>query len=172
MLTGDAIRKRLGNDIIINPFNKDNLNPNSYDLTLHDIMATYDNTVIDIKEEQPITTFRIDKESPTILYPFNLYLASTIEYTETYNLIPLIDGVSSLARCGLSVHKTAGFGDIGFNGYWTLEITVVKPLKIYAGIPICQISYRKPVGDIITTYEGKYQNNKGLQASKSYAAFR
>ena len=36
ILTGKEIKKRMGNDIVIEPFSDDQLNPNSYNLKLHD----------------------------------------------------------------------------------------------------------------------------------------
>lgn len=36
--------------------------------------------------------------------------------------IPMLEGRSSIARLGLFVHITPGFGYVGFKGYWTLEI--------------------------------------------------
>jgi AraC-like DNA-binding protein len=42
ILSGDEIRQQLGANIIIEPFVADQLNPNSYNLTLHDeIMTKY-----------------------------------------------------------------------------------------------------------------------------------
>jgi dCTP deaminase len=58
------------------------------------------------------------------------------------------------------VIATAGFGDIGFSGNWTLEIDVVQPVKIYAGIEICQIFYHTTLGGLTKTYKGKYQGSK------------
>lgn len=170
MLTGVEIKKRLNKDIKITPFNEKNINPNSYDLTLHNKLAVYQDRVIDAKINNAINSFRIPSlddsiEKPFIMMPNNLYLARTVEYTETQNLIPCITGKSSLGRLGITVHQTAGFGDIGFKGYWTLEIVVSHPVKIYAGMKICQIYYHLPEGDI-TRYNGKYQNNNGLQANR------
>jgi hypothetical protein len=69
------------------------------------------------------------------------------------------------------VHVTAGFGDIGFCGQWTLEISVIKPIKIYSRIECCQIYYNTIHGDIIN-YNGKYQKAKEIQGSKIYQEFK
>ena len=76
-----------------------------------------------------------------MLQPNQLYLGRTVERTETHNLVPMIEGRSSIGRLGLFVHVTAGFGDVGFCGYWTLEMFAVQPVRIYAGVAICQIFY-------------------------------
>jgi dCTP deaminase len=72
----------------------------------------------------------------------------------------MIEGRSSIGRLGIRIHATAGFGDIGFSGNWTLEIDVVQPVKIYAGIEICQIFYHTTLGGLTKTYKGKYQGSK------------
>ena len=98
--------------------------------------------------------------------PGNLYLAETAEYTETRGpLVPCLQGRSSLARLGLEVHRTAGFGDTGFCGKWTLEMTVVRPLWVYGGMKVCQIYYLPAVGEV-TPYAGKYQGQTGATASR------
>ena len=101
-----------------------------------------------------------------ILMPGILYLGSTIERTFTDKYVPMLNGRSSVGRKGLTIHVTAGFGDIGFNGKWTLEMTVVHPLKVYAGDEICQISFINPVGDTSYQYNGRYQNQTGVVDSK------
>ena len=80
----------------------------------------------------------------------------------------MIEGRSSIGRLGLFVHVTAGFGDVGFAGYWTLEMFAVQPVKIYPGVSICQIFYHEISGDVEEYKSGKYQNNSGIQPSLLY----
>lgn len=76
------------------------------------------------------------------LVPGRLYLGATHEWTSTSNLVPWIDGRSSLGRLGISVHVTAGRGDVGFSGKWTLEIFVVEPVLLYCDdVAKCQVTY-------------------------------
>ena len=84
-----------------------------------------------------IEFLKIPKEG-LLLQPGTLYLGRTLEYTETHGMVPMLEGRSSVGRLGLFVHVTAGFGDIGFCGYWTLEMFAVQPVRIYAGVAICQ----------------------------------
>jgi dCTP deaminase len=63
------------------------------------------------------------------------------------------------------VHVTAGFGDVGFCGYWTLEMFAVQPVRIYPGVPICQIFYHQICGDITEYRSDKYQHNHDIQPS-------
>lgn len=105
-------------------------------------------------------------EEGYVLLPGTLYLGETMEYTETYGFVPNIDGRSTTGRLGIEVHRTAGFGDNGFNGKWTLEITVTHPVIIYPGMEIGQLYYETIEGDTSMTYNGKYQNQQGVQAAK------
>ena len=68
-------------------------------------------------------------------------------------------------------HVSAGFGDIGFKGSWTLEMVVAQPVRIYPGMRIGQIYWHKPVGEVTDYYHGKYQGQRGIQPSKLYEDF-
>ncbi len=106
-----------------------------------------------------------------VLTPNQLYLGRTVERTETHNYVPMIEGRSSIGRLGLFVHVTAGFGDVGFCGYWTLEMFAVQPVKIYPGVPICQIFFHE-ISGLITEYASdKYQHNRDIQPSLLFREF-
>ncbi len=171
ILSGLEIKKRLGKDIHIDPFNKNQLNPNSYNLKLHDKLMYYNDAVFDMKKPLNTTRIVIPKEGLT-LKPNKLYLGRTKEYTKTKNLVPMLEGRSSVGRLGLFVHITAGFGDVGFEGYWTLEIFCVQPVKVYPGVEICQIYYHSLNGDYETYVSNKYQKNKSIQPSMIYKDFK
>ena len=170
IISGREIKRRLGTDIKITPFNERQLNPNSYNLRLHDQLMIYQEATLDMKQNNPTTSITIPEEG-MVLEPGKLYLGRTIEHTQTDNLVPLIEGRSSIARLGLFIHITAGFGDVGFCGYWTLEIFCVQPIRIYPHIEICQIFYHTIEGDFDTYCSCKYQNNTGIQSSKLYTEF-
>jgi dCTP deaminase len=167
ILSGDEIRKNLGTNISIDPFDPSRLNPNSYNLTLHDELLVYEEVVLDMAEPNRTRRIRIPKEG-LVLTPQHLYLGRTAERTETHNLVPMIEGRSSIGRLGLFVHVTAGFGDVGFCGYWTLEMFAVQPVRIYPGVPICQIFYHQVAGDIVEYQSDKYQHNRDIQPSLFY----
>ena len=161
----------MGKDIAIEPYDPGQLNPNSYNLRLHDELLVYDEPVLDMKKENKASKIKI----PTAglkLETGRLYLGRTVEYTRTNNLVPMLEGRSSIGRLGMFVHVTAGFGDVGFKGYWTLEIFVIQPLIIYPFIEICQIYYHHIDGTYQTYQSGKYQNNKDIQPSKLFEDFR
>lgn len=163
ILTGQEILSRIGGDIEIDPFDPARLNPNSYNLTLHDELMVYEEVVLDMAKANRVRRISIPKEG-IILSPNQLYLARTVECTRTRNLVPQIEGRSSVGRLGLFVHVTAGFGDVGFHGYWTLEMFAVQPVRVYAGTAICQIIYHQLTGPV-QEYCSKYQHNRDIQPS-------
>jgi len=170
ILSGLEIKQRLGKDIIIEPFNDKQLNPNSYNLRLHNELLTYNETMLDMKRDNPAHRVIIPPEG-LVLIPGKLYLGRTLEYTGTNNLVPMLEGRSSVGRLGLFVHITAGFGDVGFKGYWTLEIHCIQPIRIYPEVEICQIYYHTITSNFERYNSGKYQNNKDIQTSKLYIDF-
>ena len=163
ILSGQEIAARLGGDIKIEPYNPSALNPNSYNLTLHDELMVYEEVVLDMAKANRVRRIPIPREG-IVLSPNQLYLGRTAERTETRNLVPQIEGRSSVGRLGLFVHVTAGFGDVGFCGHWTLEMFAVQPVRIYAGVPICQIFYHELTGKF-DEYDSKYQHNRDIQPS-------
>lgn len=170
ILSGKEIKRRLGSDIIIEPFNDRQLGPNSYNLRLHHELLMYDTPVLDMKQKNEVKRLEIPKEG-MILQPGVLYLGRTVEYTKTLSCVPMLEGRSSIGRMGLFIHITAGFGDVGFSGFWTLEMFCVQPIKIYPEVEICQIFYHTIEGDYIHYSSNKYQNNCGVQPSLLYKDF-
>jgi dCTP deaminase len=164
ILSGHEIQRQLGRNIVIDPFNEGQLNPNSYNLTLHDELMTYEELVLDMRKANRVRRITVPPEG-LVLNPNQLYLGRTIERTETHNLVPMIEGRSSVGRLGLFVHVTAGFGDVGFCGYWTLEMFAVQPVRIYPGVSICQIFYHQIAGDFTEYASDKYQHNRDIQPS-------
>ena len=167
ILTGKEIEKRLGSDIVIEPYNEDQLNPNSYNLRLHNELMVYTSDVLDVKQKNPTQTIVIPEEG-YVLEPGQLYLARTAEYTETHGLVPMIIGRSSVGRLGITAHITSGFGDIGFCGCWTMQLTCVRPVRIYPDMRICQIFYHSVLGEYEEYNSGKYQGSDGIIPSKLY----
>lgn len=154
--------------IVIDPFDRARLGSNSYDVALGPRLLVYETeepilrpdgrvffpgapTILDVRKQNPTMTVDIP-ESGIVLHPGQLYLGSTIERTESHDFVPVLCGKSSLGRLGLSVHVTAGFGDVGFCGAWTLELMVVRPLRIYAGMPVAQIAWHTVEGLVLRPY--------------------
>ncbi|KNF07703.1 deoxycytidine triphosphate deaminase [Gottschalkia purinilytica] len=170
ILSGKEIENRLEKDIFIEPFNPKQLNPNSYNLKLYNELLVYEDNILDMKKENKAKSIIIPEEG-IVLEPNKLYLGRTKEYTRTENLVPMLEGRSSIGRLGLFIHVTAGFGDVGFSGYWTLEIHCIQPIRIYPDIEVCQIYYHSIEGDYEKYSSGKYQNNTGIQPSLLFKDF-
>jgi len=198
VLLGSAINDNITNGkIIVEPFNKDNVGPNSIDVTLYNKLITYVECDIewnghnyyvlekkstldylDMKKE--IQTYELTiPEEGLILTPGILYLGCTNEKAGSEYFIPMYEGRSSMARLGIQSHLSAGFGDINFKSNWTLEITVVHPTKIYPDIRIGQVYFhevneesRLKLLNMNKQYSGKYTNQIEPQKSKSYLDFK
>jgi dCTP deaminase len=140
--------------IKIEPFDLNCLGTNSYDIHLGKYLAEYVSTELDCKKHHELKTWEITEEG-FVLQPNTLYLGATMEYTETLAHIPFIEGKSSIGRLGINIHATAGKGDIGFCNHWTLEISVLQPIRVYAEMPIGQIIYFEPSGEISNLYNTK-----------------
>lgn len=185
MITGSEILKRVNEGTIqITDFDIKRLNPNSYNLRIGDKIGYYpmneycEYAYSDFERKHPIyylDTMRKNTmkyvpipEDGLVITPGLLYLANTMETVTCGDLIPSLSGRSSMARLGVEIHRTAGFGDIGASMKWTLEITVIHPVKIYPGQELCQIYFEIPQGDTDIKYIGKYQYADGIVPSKSY----
>ena len=155
------------------------LGPNSYDLRIGKDLVVYD-----LGKEQSLSGYPIDPRlyfldagaknatrqleippSGYILTPGTLFLAKTVEYTESHNVVPYIDGRSSAGRLGIFLHVTAGRGDRGFCGNFTCEIAVVHPVRIYPNLPLCQITFH-PITPRGWSYQGRYQGSHDVVASR------
>lgn len=167
ILSGKEIHAQLNKKIFIEPFIPGQLGPNSYNLRLYEQLMVYDEAVLDMKKNHRTKFVTIPPEG-MILEPGKLYLGRTVEHTRTEGYVPMIEGRSSIGRLGLFIHITAGFGDIGFSGYWTLEIFCVQPIRIYPNVQVCQIFYHTIEGEYDTYKSDKYQHNSGVQASMLY----
>lgn len=155
ILSDQNILQAMGRgDIVIEPFQRECLGSNSYDVHLSKYLATYKTAVLDARVHNEIQELIIPDEG-LVLQPNTLYLGVTEEYTETHGYVPFLEGKSSVGRLGIDIHATAGKGDVGFCNTWTLEISVTMPVRIYAGMPVGQLIYFHVDGDVINTYDKK-----------------
>jgi dCTP deaminase len=140
--------------LVIRPFRAQSLGTNSYDVHLGPYLAVYSSPALDARVANPVKEFRIPKEG-FVLVPGQLYLGVTEEYTETHGYVPFLEGKSSVGRLGIDIHSTAGKGDEGFCNYWTLEMSVKVPVRIYAGMPVGQLIYFEISGPVARSYSAK-----------------
>lgn len=172
ILSGKEITRQVELGVIrIDPFNPAQVNPNSYNLRLADDLFRYRSTELDFKRQEELERVPFD-ENGALLDPGTLYLGRTVERTATREFVPMIEGRSSVGRLGVFIHVTAGFGDVGFDGFWTLEIACVQPVRIYPGTEICQIFYHAISGEkTFYATDAKYNHNDGVQPSLIYREF-
>ncbi|GAB3348345.1 dCTP deaminase [Arachidicoccus ginsenosidivorans] len=146
--------------IKILPFVREQLGSNSYDVHLGSTLAMYKDLELDAKRHNEIEFFEIPEEG-FLLQPDRFYLGVTQEYTETHEHVPFLEGKSSTGRLGIDIHATAGKGDVGFCGNWTLEISCKQPVRVYKFMPIGQLIYFPVEGEI----EIKYNQKKNAKYS-------
>jgi len=155
ILSDVAIRRAMDDGrIVIRPYRPDCLGTNSYDVHLGPSLATYRDGALDARRPNAVREFRIPKDG-YVLVPGQLYLGVTEEYTETHGFVPFLEGKSSVGRLGIDIHSTAGKGDEGFCNYWTLEMSVKLPVRIYAGMPVGQLIYFEVSGPVEHSYSDK-----------------
>ena len=188
ILSDSKILEEIANgNIVISPFERSQLGSNSYDVRLGKHLKIYDENhmsytldsphiegehripkiipYIDAKKDNPTIDIEIPEEG-FILMPNMFYLGATLEYTETHIHVPYIEGKSSTGRLSIDIHATAAKGDVNFRGYFTLELSCKVPVKIYAGMPIGQITYFKVEGEVLQDYaskpDAKYSNQGSM----------
>lgn len=176
LLHSEILKEMEAGNIHISPFNIEHLGPNSYDCTLQPTLLVYTDYELDMGKANPTRSITIP-ESGYVLQPGELYLGATNECATSKKFVPCLEGRSSIARLGISVHHAAGYGDRAFayneNGEctqatWTLEITVVKPVVVYPNRRVCQVYFTTTLGESTEAcnYKGKYSHQKLPQASK------
>ena len=103
IISGLEIKNMLNKEIFIEPFDDSRLNPNSYNLRLHNELLVYDSHVLDMKVKNETKTISIPPEG-LVLEPGIVYLGRTVEYTKTLNHVPMLEGRSSIGRLGIYIH--------------------------------------------------------------------
>lgn len=141
-------------DIVIEPYDRERLGTNSYDVRLGKHLACYLVDILDARAHNQVERFEIGSEG-IVLHPGKTYLGVTEEYTETRRYVPFLEGKSSVGRLGIDIHATAGKGDVGFCNHWTLEISVAQPVRVYHGMPIGQLIYFHVDGEVEVDYSAK-----------------
>lgn len=167
ILTGpETVRERENGRLVLEPFDKECVQPNSYDLSLGPTLVIYTGKILDTRRENPYATVEIPEEG-YVLQPDRIYLGSSIEVLGSNHYVPIIRSRSGAARLGLFLHITADLIDIGSIGQTTFQIHAVQPVRVRAGDRLAQVTFWRVQGEI-TLYDGKYQGSRGPQPSQIY----
>lgn len=167
ILSGLKIKEEVENgNIVINPFNQDLLNPNSYNYRLGDTLLEVVDNIIDPKKKTNYKKIKLTSKG-YVLKPNKLYLGSTYEVIGSNKYVTQLIGRSSIGRLGLFLQVTAPLGHVGCKHSWTLELKVVEPLRIYPNMKIGQVTFwcingKKKI------YDGEYNNYLEPHISKFY----
>ena len=133
--------------IKIDPYDPVLVQPNSVDIRLgnHFVWYRAGSDVIDPYNKESVTADVDEMHADYfVLRPGQFVLAETLERIELPdNIVATIEGKSSIARLGVTLHQTGGWIDAGFRGTITLEMCNVntRPVKVYAGMPIGQLVF-------------------------------
>lgn len=154
ILTGKKIYQeyKMGN-IQIDPFDYDNINPNSYNYRLGDTYKISDGNINFSDDNEA----KIIPESGLTIEPGNVVLSTTHEVIGSEKFVTSLIGRSSVGRLGLFLQISADLGQLGKGHKWTLELTSVQPTIIYPKMKIGQVSFWTTKGDLCF-YSGSYAN--------------
>lgn len=184
MLSDSEIRKEMQWDtheeqgLLIDPRPEDvQFQPASLDLRLGNVFKTF-TVPLNAKFSKPIDPYEPVPEefmqeevlhevegasSCYVLMPGIFTLAMTKEYVGIpRHLVARVEGRSSIGRLGVIIHATAGFIDPGFSGNITLEMVNLspRPILLYVGMRICQLSFTRIIGEVLRPYGHKDLRSK------------
>lgn len=155
MLNNKAIREEINRGSIYVDGAENKIGENYINVTLGNTIKVYDTPSLDVTKPSKTIEYEIPEEG-FVLKPGELYIARTYEFTKTYGFVPMLNGDDNLAAIGMGIHITAGFGDNGFEGTWTLEIICSNPVRVYPNMPIGRLYYSPLIGCGENLYNGKY----------------
>lgn len=158
ILTGSAIDLAVGErQIVITPYDKRQLNPNSYNYRLGSILLVphTKNDSVEIEYEEitiPENGYRLE--------PGKTYLGHTHEILGSDVFAMSLIGRSSIGRLGLFLQVSANLGHVGSCHRWTLELVSAKPFILYPEMKIGQISFWQVDGNSNAYLSGYSQFDK------------
>jgi len=144
-------------EIVIDPFDVQQVNPNSYNFRLGNQILVLANA----KRERHVTL----TSDGLCLIPGEVYLGSTVEVIGSSRYVTTLLGRSSTGRLGLFLNITADLGHCGAISQWTLEMTVIQPLRVYPGMRVGQVAFWLQQG-ATNQYAGRYHGDQGPQLSR------
>jgi dCTP deaminase (dUMP-forming) len=177
--------------LVIEPFERKNLGPCSYDVTLGNEFGIYKEFVYDTRKQLKEERIIFDDGDRIVVCPpwFELNAKLEDEILDRYDAVYVFDGAvlgvtceylklpknvcaqyqgrSSLGRLFLTSHQTAGFIDAGFEGRVVLEIVALdRPVVLEVGQRIGQLFFLELKNECLVGYgerkSSKYQGQCGV----------
>jgi len=120
---------------------------------------------------EAMRTIIVGDDEAFIMQPGDFALASTIESLELPDdLLGRLEGRSSIARLGITVHSTAAVFEPGWVGTATMELSNLGRMAValYPGMRICAFSFETLSSPVTTPYRLKVNNKySGQQAPRA-----
>ena len=174
ILTGPEILSAVQRgDILIEPFDLCQLEPNSYAFRLESKLLAGRNE-FDAKSQPMLEPIVIPQEG-YVLEPDVLYLGLTCERTASDIYAQMINGNRSTGALGIWVHVSAPLAHSGSAIRWTLEIRTIKPVRVYPHMIFGKIVFLQTLGRAARYGEDKSLRPKytddDITASQLYREF-
>lgn len=145
ILTGAFIDEEVRSGrIVIDPYRPEAVNPNSYNYRLGSRLKHYD-------DDSGQFTEMILPSDGYVLRAHRMYLGHTAEVIGSRSYAMSLIGRSSMGRLGLFLQLAADLGHTTSCHRWTLEIVAARPIRIYPGMVIGQVSFWRNFGRVAPT---------------------
>lgn len=155
ILTGPKIAGEVERDrIVISPFDKRQIEPNSYGFRLGRRLVSYEEEELDA-HRAPSPCHEDIPDEGKLLLPGRFYLGRTKERMGSEHYAATIYARRSVSTLGMWIQFSAPLGHAGAIIPWTLEIRVAAPLIVYPEILIGKIAFWVPYGEVLA-YQGRY----------------
>lgn len=154
--------------------NGHSMNAGDYEKALFNGFLDTKKFELDSASKNKIFKYKMDPNG-FLLKPGIGYLMHTAERVKTDKYVPIVDGKSSIGRLFIAIHVTAGYGDPGYDGQYTLEVITTHPVVIYPGMNFCQMRFHTLVGEFDSyKKKGKYKGKlaTGPVPSHSWKSFQ
>ena len=117
---------------------------------------------------EAMRTIEVAEGEAFIMQPGDFALASTMETLELADdLLGRLEGRSSIARLGITVHSTAAVFEPGWIGTATMELSNLGRMAValYPGMRICAFSFEEVSSPVRVPYRQKLNNKYAGQVT-------
>jgi dCTP deaminase len=169
ILTRAAIAAAIrSGEIVIDPFDPKRISPNAYDWRLGDRIRICRGEL-----DAAAPTTYVEQTIPSdgmLLQPGQLYLGVTHERTHSERFAQMLNGNRATGMRGIWVHVSAPLGHVGHAIRWTLEIRVVRTVRVYPYMTFGKLIFLDTFGSS-ASYQRmgkKYARSGGIDVSRLF----